>query len=88
MRATFIFLHSIGEKHFKNLKRHFSQHGLSPRCHGNTGSIPRHAVTLDDAKRAVTFLFEYAETHALLLPGRVPGYKRTDLQVRNTINSA
>lgn len=37
---------------------------------------------MEDAQHALTFLFEYAETHALLLPGRVPGYKRTDLQVR------
>ena len=56
--------------------------GLSPWCHGNLGKVPHHAVTLDDAKHAGTFLFEYAEMNALLLPGRVPGYKRTDLQVR------
>ena len=81
-KATFLFTHGIGEKHFKNLKKHLTTMGLSPRSHGNLGKIPHHAVTLDDARHAVTFLFEFAETHALLLPGRVPGYKRTDLQVR------
>ena len=80
-RAAFLLLHGIGEKRFKNLKKHFSENGLSPRRHGNQGRVPHNAVTLNDARLAVTFLFEYAEMHAILLPGRVPGYQRTDLQV-------
>ena len=85
-RTTFLLTHGIGEKRFKNLKKHFTAMGLSPRWHGNLGRVPHHAVTLDDTKHAVTFLFEYAEMNALLLPGRVPGYKRTDLQVRKKIS--
>ena len=63
-KATFPFTHGIVEKHFKNL----TTMGLSPRSHGNLGKIPHHAVTLDDARHAVTFLFEFAETRVLLLP--------------------
>ena len=80
-KRAFLFVHGVGEKQFKNLKRHFSQNGLVPRLHGNSGKAPHNAITLDDAKHAVTFLFEYAEVNALLLPGRVPGYKKTDIQV-------
>ena len=82
-KAAFLVLHGIGEKHFKNLKKHFSENGLSPCERGNQGRVPHHAITLHDARQAVTFLFEYAEMHAILLPGRVPGYRRTDLQVRS-----
>ena len=85
-KTAFLFAHGVGEKQFKNLKQHFSQHGLVPRRHGNSGKPSHNAITLDDAKHAVTFLFEYAEIKALLLPGRVPGYKRTDIQVRNGNN--
>ena len=80
-RATFLLLHGIGEKRFKNIKKHFSEKGLSPRGHGNQGRVPHNAITLDDARLAVKFLYEYAEMHAILLPGRIPGYRRTDLQV-------
>ena len=30
---------------------------------------------------AVKFMCSYAQTHAILLPGRIPGYKRDDLQL-------
>lgn len=33
------------------------------------GKTTPRAVTMEDAQRAVTFLFEYAEIHALFLPG-------------------
>ena len=36
-KAAFLVLHEIGEKHFKNLKKHFSENGLSSREHGNQG---------------------------------------------------
>jgi len=81
-RSAFLFLYGIGVKRFKNLQKHYDQHGLSARTHGNFGKTTHHATTMEDAQHALTFLFEYAEIHALLLPGRVPGYKRTDLQVR------
>ena len=85
-KAMFVVVHGLGGKRFKNIKKHFSQNGISPRWHGNLGRVPRHAVTLGNARHAVTFLLEYTEVHAILLPGRVPGYKRTDLQVRNQIS--
>ena len=86
-KATFLFANGVGEKQSKNLKRHFSQNGLIPRRHGNSGKAPHDAIILDDIKHAVTFLFEHAEVNALLLPGRVPGYNPPpppDIQVRIT----
>ena len=54
--------------------------GISPRVHGNTKRLPKHALKLRDVEYIVRFLLSYAEQHALLLPGRVPGYARDDIQ--------
>lgn len=78
-KAAFLFAHRLGEKHFKNLKHHMTLNGLVSRQHGNAGKVPHNAMTLDNAKHAVTFLFEYAEVNAVLLPGRVPGYKKKQI---------
>ena len=52
--------------------------GLTPRVHGNTRRLPKQ---LEEVKNLVTFLTNYAEKNAILLPGRIPGYKRDDLQL-------
>ena len=36
---------------------------------------------MDEVKNLVTFLNNYAEKNAILLPGRIPGYKRDTLQL-------
>ena len=45
------------------------------RIHGNTGRKPAIALTHDDLSRVITFIKNYAEVHAILLPGRIPGLK-------------
>ena len=80
-RATFLFLHGIGTKMFKTLRMHCKENGLVPRVHGNTKRLPANALTFADVQRVVAFVQNYAEDHAILLPGRIPGYKRTDLQL-------
>lgn len=45
------------------------------RRHGNVGNRPAHAISIDDIKKVVQFIENYAETHAVLLPGRIPGVK-------------
>ena len=39
------------------------------------------SLSLDDIRQVVAYLVNFAEDHALVLPGRVPGYKRTDLKL-------
>jgi len=36
---------------------------------------------MDDLKRVVQFITSYAEDHALVLPGRVTGFKRDDIKL-------
>ena len=77
----FRFLHCTGETRLKSLSRHLKQSGLTPRTHGNVKRKPAHALSFLFIKYIVTFIHNYAEQHALLLPGRVPGYSRSDIQL-------
>ena len=77
----FQFLHGIGIKRLKNLTKAVKENGLTPRMHGNTKRKPKHALSYTTTEFVVRFLFNYAEQNALVLPGRVPGYSRTDIQL-------
>ena len=77
----FRFLHGVGEKWLKNLTKSVKRNSLSPRVHGNTNRSPKHALSFSSTEYVVRFLFSYAEQHALLLPGRIPGYIRDDLKL-------
>ena len=55
--------------------------GITIRIHGNTKRLPHNALTYEDITRIVKFLSNYAEEQAILLPGRVPGYKRDDFKL-------
>lgn len=63
------------------MKAHFLANGLEERMHGNIKRLPYNTLTLVDSQNVVKFIRSYAENHAILLPGRIPGYKRNDLQL-------
>jgi len=71
--VTFGFLHGIGsKKRLQSLRSHYLENGMTPRVHGNTKSLPHNALPFDVIEAAVKFLQNYAEQHAILLPGRIP----------------
>lgn len=78
---TFRTLHTIGEMRLKNLAKSLKQNCLAPRIHGNTKRKPHHALSFASIEYVVRFLFNYTEQNGLLLPGRVPGYSRTDIKL-------
>ena len=80
----FLFLHSIGCRRYNNLKKWYLTNGLEPVTHGNSFHVPRHAFTTEDLRNVTNFLTNYAEKNAIPLPGRIPGYKRCDLQLLPT----
>ena len=80
-RKTFMFLHKIGKSRLQDLRDNYLTHGLVPRLHGHTGRVAPNALVLDEVQAIITFVLQYAETNAILLPGRIPGYKRDDLQI-------
>ena len=71
---TFLFLHGIGKKRFRNLVKHYRLNGVAPRTHGNYKRKPWHAATFEEKEHVVKFITNYAETHALPLPGRMPRF--------------
>ena len=43
--------------------------------------------SLETLQRVVSFLDNYAEEHVVALPGRVPGFKRTDVRLLPSSNT-
>lgn len=71
----------IGRGRYKTLKAHLLTNGMEERRHGNIKRLPYNTLTLFDSQNAVKFIRSYAQSNAILLPGRIPGYKRDDLQL-------
>ena len=80
-KKTYLFLHTVSEKRLRNLQKSLQENGLTPRQHGNLRRLPSNTISFPDTQRVVEFLQAYAEANAILLPGRIPGYKRTDVQL-------
>lgn len=76
---TFCFLHNIGRSKFEAIKKSWEENGLRPRSRKHTAA--HNTTKLSDVQHAVRFILHYAEDNAILLPGRIPGYKRDDLQL-------
>ena len=76
---TFCFLHNIGQGKLKAIKSSWLENGLRPRQHQHT--TPHNVTSLSDVQQVVCFILNYAEDNSILLPGRVPGYKRDDMQL-------
>lgn len=78
---TFLFLHGIGKFAFTAIKKSCREDCLVPRIHGNTKRAPVNALSYEELTCVVSFIRNYSEDHAIQLPGRIPGYKRSDLQL-------
>ena len=79
---TFAFLFGIGANYWiKAIKRHYMENGMEPQVHKNTKWLPIKTASYEDILALVKFLQNYAETNAILLPGRIPGYKWDDLKL-------
>ena len=79
---TYAFLYGIGANHkLKALKKHYVENGVELRVHQNTKRLPPRAATYEEIVSLMTFLQNYAEANVILLPGRIPGYKRDDLKL-------
>ena len=77
----FLALHGISRKRLDNISKSLKENGLAARVHGNTQRKPKHALSFSSTEYVVRFLLTYSEEHSLLLPGRIPGYKRSDIQL-------
>ena len=54
---------------------------LYNRVHGNTGSTPHNRIDVSQVQHIIQSLTKYSETHGILLPGRIPGYKSDEIHL-------
>lgn len=80
-QVTYRFLFGIGKHRLKAIKAHFLENGLTLRIHGNTGRLPHNATSYASIRYIVQFIINFAEQHAILLPGRIPAYKKDDFKL-------
>lgn len=87
-KVTFGFIFGVGMKHkIDGIRRHYLEEGLTTRVHKNSKLRPHNALSFKDITGIVTFLQNYCEQHAILLPGRIPGYKRDDMKLLPSSNT-
>ena len=76
------FLNRISQDRLTGLLQWYKANGLVPKEKRSGGrSNNTRAHSFEDIQRAVAFVTQYAEHHALVLPGRVPGFKRDDVKL-------
>jgi len=77
-RKTYTFALDIGLDKLYALSRHYDINGLKPRIHKNTKRLPKNTHSLETNLNVRTFIENYAEENAIILPGRTPGLRETD----------
>ena len=80
-KKTFLFIHNIGDFRLRALRAQYLKEGLVPRVHGHNGRTAPNALILQDVKEIILFIMQYVENNGILLPGRIPGYKRDDIKL-------
>ena len=82
---TFLFMHRLHKTRFYSRVKHNRVSGLSLPTHGNKSwRLPSSAFSAETIKRVLKFIMNVAEDQVFLLPGRVPGLKRTDKKLLTT----
>ena len=77
----------LAKERYTISKNIFLENGLVEREHGNTKNRPHNALTFARITNMLKFIENYAEKHAILLPSRIPGFKRDDVSVLPTSDS-
>lgn len=80
-KKTFLFLHCLQSYRLHSLVKHYRKNGLTLQAHGNSKRLLSSATSTETVERVVKFIKNVAEEQALLLPGRVPGFKSIDVKL-------
>ena len=64
--------------HCKNTTKN---RGCKQRVHGSSGETFLNHLSIDDRLCVQNVISNYAEVHAVLLPGSIPGFKRDDIKL-------
>ena len=64
------------------VKKHYADAGLTHTTKRYAGSKnAAKALTFEELTDLKNYMTRYAEEHAFVLPGRIPGYHRTDIML-------
>ena len=80
-KEMFLTIHEISYLQFQRLKDHYEENGLSERVHGSHKRLPHNATQQAVSEDVKNFLTNYVEENAVLLPGRIPGFKNDDIKL-------
>ena len=80
-KDLFLNLYRISYSQFRRLKQHYEEHGLSQRVHGNCKRLPHNSLPQAVTKDVKNFLSNNADENAVLLPGRILGFKNDDIRL-------
>ncbi|ELU00783.1 hypothetical protein CAPTEDRAFT_190615 [Capitella teleta] len=69
----------IGNHRLDAVINHYKKNGLVPRTKKSGGANNGKKLSFEDTSKIRNFLRNYASTKALTLPGRIPGFKRSDI---------
>lgn len=79
-RSFFLFVHDVSQKVYRSLCSVLATDGIIPRQHGNVAKTPLvRCLSLSSREKALKFIENFAVQNAVVLPGRVPGFKNPDL---------
>ena len=71
-------MHRIHQTRFYGLVKHDKSNGLSLHVHGHNKRLPSTTFSGNTIERVVKFIMNMTKEQALLLRGRVPGFKNNN----------
>ena len=81
-RDTFKFLHAISQDRLTSLIKWYKDNGLVPKEKKSGGRNNQKSIySFEDIRRTVAFITNYSDDHALVLPGRIPGFRRESVKL-------
>lgn len=89
LKLSYLYIiFSISKNKVSAVQQWYREQGLTPRRKKSGGRVEcKRVLSYEDAKRVFQFIDNFAEVNALLLPGRVAGFKRADLRLLPSTNS-
>lgn len=80
-KDMFLNLYGISYSRFRRLKEHYEEHRLSQRVHGNYKRLPPNTLPQAVTEDVKNFLANYAKENAVVLPGRILGFKNDNIRL-------
>jgi len=78
-KELFLNLYGISYSPFRRLKEHYNERGICQRVHGNSKRFLQNTLPQAVTEDVRNFLTNYFEEDAVVLHGRIPGFKNDNI---------